>query len=218
MKYRLIITTNGRYKCLDETLASFRDHVSPHPTDGYVFIDGAHFASETLNILAEHPWTGWSTDWSQSPIGFCKAVQYGWDEGASCPADWCVFWLEDDFLFERDINLDELSEVLTKNPQLTQMALMRHPVNDAEIAAGGCYELRRDQYEDKGGWLESHTNHTTTCSLMTSEFVGEHPWPGDDGCEGKFSIDIQQEGFSFGVWGGGEPWIRHTGQRAGFGY
>ena len=207
--YRLVVLTNGR-PCLRKTLESFAASVRPLPAESVLVADGGEFEPF-------EPWGGWRVEALRPARGFCGATAAGW-RFASEPGPEFVFWLEDDFLFERALDLRSLAEVLEANEHLTQMGLMRGPANDLEEAAGGCVALRPDLYEARDGWLESRTNHSTGCSLMRREFMAEHPWPEYENCEGRFSIDMLAAGFTFGVWGMGEPWVQHVGVRAGSGY
>jgi hypothetical protein len=216
IEYLLAIPTNGR-PCLRETLESFRQHVSPSPGAVLVFQDGC---------MVE-PWAGgtawnavaWSSFGSSVPLGFCEATSLLWREAARADVDW-VFWLEDDFLFERDVELRPLAEVLFEQPRLTQMALMRGPANSAEEAAGSVIGAApAGAYRFHETWIESRRNHSTGCSLMRRAFMEANPWPlYESECEGQFSLDLLAKGFTFGVWGQGEAWVEHVGQRAGFGY
>jgi hypothetical protein len=214
--YLLAIPTNGR-PCLRETLESFRQHVSPSPRGVLVFQDGCQvepFAGTT-------PWNSvaWAAFGSSEPVGFCRATSLLWHEASRAELDF-VFWLEDDFLFLRDLELRPLAEVLFEQPRLSQMALMRGPANSDEELAGGVIAAAPQAYRFHETWVESRRNHSTGCSLMRRAFMEANPWPFEYGseCEGQFSLDLLASGFSFGVWGQGEAWVEHVGQRAGFGY
>lgn len=68
-------------------------------------------------------------------------------------------------------------------------------------------------------WLQHRSYFTTNVNLMRRDFMVANPWPAyDERCEGRFGIDLVQAGYTFGVWGSGEPWTEHTGRRSGFGY
>lgn len=217
--YRLIVLTHGRSETLQATLDSFYEHVSPAPIDGFMVCDGCS------------PPLSWPYRYTiPSPrAGFCGACRIGWYEAAWPDVDF-VFWLEHDFTFERDVQLYDVADVLDADPMLAQMALMRDAVNEQEKAAGGLYESRAGEYEMRWGnptpgdewapqWLEHRSYFTTNPSLMRREFMAENPWPTyPSECEGRFGIDLLERGYSFGVWGDGEPWVAHAGVRTGFGY
>jgi hypothetical protein len=218
LDYRLVVLTNGR-DCLRETLEAFRERVHPQPTEAVFVVDGG--VSRALELVT--PWNAvpWTVERLCPPIGFCRGTAYAWAY-ASADGPEFVFWLEDDLVIQREVELEPLAEVLRAEPRLTQMALMRGPANAAEKLAGGCRALRPDLYEEVDGlWLASRTNHSTTCSLMRRSFMLAEPWPSyERECEGRFSIDLLERGYYFGVWGLGEPWVEHiaTDQRTGFGY
>lgn len=216
VRYRLVVMTNGR-PCLRGTLEAFRELVTPQPVEILVHDDGG--LSEPYG--GGTPWAHipWTTTSQVPAIGFCGSCAHAWEE-ASAPGVDFVFWIEDDIVVKRPVDLAPLADALTRHKHVTQMALMRQPVNDLEIAAGGCRELRPELYEemDEGTWLRSHTNFSTGCSLIPRRFMASHPFPATPSCEGEFSIDLLGEGKSFGVWGLGESWVEHVGIRSGFGY
>lgn len=216
LSYRLVVMTNGR-PCLRETLEAFRERVNPAPVELLIHDDGR----------CSEPYGG-GTEWAnvpvriiggREPVGFCAAVERTWRVAAELPGADYIFWLEDDEVIKRRVDLAELAKVLAAERHITQMSLMRQAVNSDEIAAGGCFNLRRELYEDRGDWLESRTNFSTGCSLIPRRVMLAHPWPSyPENCEGRYSIDLMAEGLAFGVWGGGEPWVEHVGIRSGFGY
>ncbi len=204
--------TNGR-DCLRETLEAVKRYARPSPAD-LVLFDDSFFAREPdrLNTLP------WRVIRSPESLGFCRATQELWTL-ASEPGPDYVFWIEDDILLRRPVLIEAMADVLAVHPKIAQMGLMRQPVNDREIAAGGVFELYREHYKEQSGWLESTTNFSTGCFLARRQFMVDHPWPDyDDSCEGRFSIDLLHRGFKFGVWGSGEPWVKHVGIRSGWGY
>lgn len=218
LDYRLAVLTNGR-SCLRETLEAFRTYVDPPPADVLVFDDGG----------TSLPYGG-GTEWAQIPyveiksahaLGFCAAVPELW-RAASAAGPAYVFWIEDDQVLRRPLDLAPLALVLAREKHIAQMSLMRQAVNALEIAAGGCRALRPELYEerDEGLWLESRTNFSTGCSLIRRSFMTSEPWPAqyEENCEGRFSIDLLERGYRFGVWGDGSPWVEHVGIRSGFGY
>lgn len=226
MRYRLIVITHGGEETagqLADTIHSFYQHVTPAPVDKVLVEDGPPkpswcWADERLS-------TGWS-----GPHGFCVATSAGWAAGAACHDVDFVYWLEHDFIHLRPVNLEALAAPLAADPMLAQMQMMRDAVNEAERAAGGLYESRPGQYLPRderinfGGiygpsWLEHTSYLTTNPCLMRRDFMAAHPWPEyESECEGRFGIDLVAAGYRFGVWGGGEPWVKHVGSRTGFGY
>jgi hypothetical protein len=224
LNYRLVIITNGRVDCLTRTLESFKQMVRPRPKSVVMFDDGEASMK-----------TGGLPDWtltfgligtylsSKKPVGFCGATRAAWAEAAKPGADF-IYWLEDDFLHKRAVDLIDLAVVLQNQPQLTQMAFVRNPVNSEEIEAGGYINLRPDAYIRRGDggmkWLEHTFNWTTNPALIPRRVLVENEWPVEEQCEGKFGFQIRADrpGATFGLWGNGEEWVEHFCDREGFGY
>lgn len=157
-------------------------------------------------------------------LGFAGAVQHGWTRVlAETHAEW-VLWLELDFTFNQRVPVQDILDVLTAHPQLTQMALLRQPVNAAERAAGGIVQQNPDAYtprEWRGHqWLES-TRCFTTNPCIVPRWVLERGWPQRPESEGHFGIDLfgSDPALRSAYWGAGEEWVCHIGdERAGTGY
>jgi hypothetical protein len=230
--YRLVVLTHGTHgpkDTLERALGSFFEHVTPAPAYTYLHQDGPssphYYAGFPTPIASSH---------DDPPLGFCGSTRKAWQEAAEGEQPY-VFWLEHDFLLIRDVNLADLASLLDAHHWLAQMALMRTAVNEQEKAAGGLYESRRGEYEwhrstpirpvsepmpIEQEWLSHRSYFTTNANLMRRQFMVENPWPADDlpECEGRFGIELVKRGYSFGVWGSGEPWTQHIGTRTGFGY
>jgi hypothetical protein len=215
MNYRLVVLTHGPdFSYLERTLASFEEHVTPEPIERFLVVDGEHAPAPEVGV--------WERIVLGKQYGFCKATGAAWLCGANPGAEFC-FYLEHDFEFLRPVDLEPMAHLLKPPSQLAQMALMRDAVNETEKAAGGLFESRPGQYERQdtfeGVWQRHRSYFTTNPSLMRTEFMRDHSWPlYPEQCEGRFGIDLIRLGFSFGVWGNGESWVRHIGQRTGKGY
>lgn len=233
LNYTLACLTHGDGAPLDRTLNSFFDKVKPKPALTVIHWDGPG---------GTYPWHRFADDIDVSvqQRGFCRATQRLWRLASEAETEF-VFWLEHDFRFLRPVDLQPMAYTLDQDASLAQMQLMRNAVSVEEIAAGGLFEMRREDYEfaghttdltnyaaEEGGlelavthpWLRHRSYFTTNPSLMRTEFMVQNPWPDDDEpfCEGRFSIGLVERGFHYGVWGNGEPWVQHHGQRTGFGY
>ncbi len=226
LDYTLAVLTHGRSRTLDATLRSFTDKVKPHPARVLIHSDGPRSVElQARGLTAEQRF-------DSQQRGFCQATGrlWNWASEPDIETTEFVFWLEHDFVFLRPVDLTDLATVLNDDKSLAQMSLMRGPVSTEEINAGGLYNLRRGDFdpiisydldisEEPMHWLQHRAYFTTNPSLMRTAWMSANPWPTDEShCEGRFGIDLLQRGFSFGVWGGGEPWIDHTGRRDGFGY
>jgi hypothetical protein len=157
-------------------------------------------------------------------VGFGGAIARAWAHVVGLPIDW-VFHLEDDFVLNREVDLDDMALVLDGRPHLHQMALRRQPWNPEEAAAGGIVEQHPDDYVDHtdglNHWLEHRRFFTTNPSLYRRSLC-RRDWPTGPHSEGHFSIDLFRDpAATCGFWGArnsGE-WVTHIGhERVGTGY
>jgi hypothetical protein len=217
MRYRLVVLTQPHSPTLAATLESFREHVTPAPTDEVLVEDGQPATDAAL-------WMGMRVC-TGKPQGFCGATAVAWEAARSNRGETVdyVFHLEEDFTFTRSVNLDAIAHVLSLDWRIAQMALMRQPVNPTEVAAGGLVESRphtfTPRWDEQGNqWLEHNAYWTTNPSLIPVSIPRSFEWPLVPECEGRFTQLLRDGGYRFGVWGTGETWVRHTGERRGFGY
>lgn len=226
LRYALIVTTDGR-GTLDRTLEAFDRRVRPRPSE-VVIVDDSGDAGYRLYLeaLVNARGPGWRALFHRERRGFCRCVASAWEQAAHADSPY-VLWLEDDFEFVRSVDLSDLAHVLEREPQVAQMAFYRQPVNDEEIAASGYLNQRRDTYQLRGAgsgrtWFEHRNHWTTNPSLFRRSIPEHHPWPGfTSSCEGHFGFILRgaRPRTTFGLWGAGDVWVRHFGERSdGRGY
>jgi hypothetical protein len=216
MEYTLALLTHGDAPLLDVCLDSFSALLNPAPEELVCVIDGLGRLPPT------EPFGAWFIKQSQKQEGFCSATRRLWSLAADSSSPF-VFYLENDFVLLRSLDLEGAIAVLDANPMLSQMQFMREPVNREERQAGGVipkHVQRGDEFAVRDGWIENRAYViTTNPSLMRCDFMVENPWPEyDSECEGRFGIDLASKGFSAGIWGDGTPLVRHVGRRRGRGY
>lgn len=162
--------------------------------------------------------------------GFGGAIRYAWSQlREQSDAKW-IFHLEDDFLFNRNVNLNAMIEVLEANPYLAQMALRRQAWNAAEKAAGGVIEMNPEAFlqahtrltdDTLQPWICHSQFFTTNPCLYSRDLIETRDWPTGDFSEGKFTHQLLSDGRMFGYWGEktDTPWVEHVGHtRNGVGY
>lgn len=236
LSYRLVVLTHGDSSTLTAALAAFDEHVTPRPAETILVYDGAEPSEPVRDyIRAREGNSYWSL--THGPLGFCGATAYAWSLGAELGVEY-AFYLEGDFEVCRPVDLGDLAGVLAADHTVAQMALMRDAANEREKAAGGLFESRPGEYEkrfpfrfeqvagqnhiaDVNTWLAHRSYFTTNPSLMLRQFIAANPWPDHTHfCEGKFGIELLAKGYSFGAWGDGSVYARHTGvrTRTGYGY
>jgi hypothetical protein len=217
----LMVITDGRAACLDQTLASFDEMVGmtqiarsiivndcPDP-DFACMVDGLGF-DEYVAPQAERR-------------GFAGAIQAGWDAIGDCDY---VLHLEDDFTFEVPWNISNVATFLHHYAHIAQVALRRQAWNAQERAAGGVVEAWPDQFRDchnyvlNWHWLE-HTLFWTTNPSIYRRSIVELGWPQERASERIFGNRIKDLGLVNAYWGRREdpPWVKHIGtERTGSGY
>lgn len=211
MKYHLIVITHGDGETLEATLDSFHEMVTPSPFEMTLIQDGG----ARMPRVGLWPWTIVSLGTRQQ--GFCAVMREAMVEALAGDSPH-IFLLEHDFEFLRPIDLEPVAEVLDAVPMLAQMSFMRGPVNVEEEAAGGVIGKHgRENFAEMGRWLEHRVYWTTNPSLFPQSIAG-YPWPPAPECEGHFGLSLWPDGWTSGIWGLGEEWVRHTGVRSGFGY
>jgi hypothetical protein len=156
--------------------------------------------------------------------GFAGAYANAWRFLSEQPQRW-VFSTEDDFTFNRPVDLSAMLDVLATRSYLAQMALRRQAWSDAEKAAGGVIEQNPGDYEphewNDHAWLEHRRFWTTNPSLFGRELT-DIGWPVEKASEGHLTRVLTAEPTTrFGYWGKRDdaPWVTHVGsERIGFGY
>lgn len=222
----LMVVTDGRWKCLEATLESLFQLVLT--TGGGDIFDHWLIVDDSTDLKhAEVIDDCYSFDQhiaNPGPKwGFAGAIQMGW---AALPEETdYVFHLEDDFVFQRPLNLRAMADVLDHHPYLVQMALRRQAWNATEIEAGGVIECHPQEYVSRAHelhyWLEHRLFFTTNPSLYRRELTALG-WPSGPQSEGRFTqLALQNSEERFAYWGKREdpPYVEHIGeQRVGEGY
>lgn len=232
MTVAAIVMTDGRIDCLDRTLTSFEQHIPGPIHHRYLWDDTGN--DDHFNYLrAAYRHLGWlPVRGLAGKEGFGGAIKSAWQWLLDHTDADHVFHVEDDFLFEKPVDLDTMAKVLDRRPYLAQMALRRQACNEAEIEAGGVVELNPKAFtEVRDGrqvWLEHRAFWTTNPSLFRRPLLAAG-WPEGDRSEGLFTHQLLGSGFDdvpgdkvrMGYWGAkaSAPWIHHIGdQRVGHGY
>lgn len=220
----LLVITDGRRDCIAKTIPSALDNLQG-PITRRVLYDDSGDPDHCAWLEATFPSFDliWHPDGRQ---GFGGAIRTAWFQLAHGPQQY-VFHLEDDFTFNRPVDLTAMADVLDHRPELVQLALRRQPWNDHERLAGGIVEQHPDAYKDRHDasghhWLAHRLFFTTNPSLYRRALCST-PWPDGADSEGRFTHQLLQadESARFAFWGdrdSGEA-VEHIGrERVGTGY
>lgn len=221
MSITLLVLTDGRRGCLTETIRSAEANLRGDIARRVIHNDSGDRAHQEW-LLEEFP--GYETIFHPGRReGFGGAIECAWQVVAG--SDF-IFHLEDDFTFNRPVDLHAMKLVLAATPHLQQLALRRQPWNDQERAAGGIVELHPADYTDVfmlgHAWLE-HRRHLTTNPSLYRGSLCNRRWPTGAESEGRFSIDLFDDDptATCGYWGARDSgeWVTHIGnERVGVGY
>lgn len=221
----LAIITDGR-DTVHETILSALANLNGPITTKLIYDDSGD-RLHALDLRDRYEPLGFRViDHPQGRQGFGGAIRYVWDHITRNCTEPYVFHLEDDFTFNRPVDLAALATVLLEHPNLVQLALRRQPWNAEERAAGGIVEQHPDDYQacsDRAGreWLEHRRFFTTNPSLYRRSLC-ERGWPDAQFSEGVFTHQLLADSAArFGFWGprGSGEWVAHIGaERVGVGY
>lgn len=131
-----------------------------------------------------------------------------------------IFGTEDDFTYDRPVDLVPMMETLAAHPHLRQLALLRAPVFPLELAAGGIIEQHPERYEHvsaNGHSRVEHRDHfTNNPSLYRRSLPSTEGLPVTEGSEVAFARQLNRDPKSrFAYWGDGTPWVSHIGEVRG---
>jgi hypothetical protein len=218
MSIILLVMTDGREDCINRSIPSALAMLDGPITNRVIHDDsGDPYYQEflrtsfpTFDLITGH-----------DRLGFGGAIRNAWNILPKLyDFSWC-FHLEDDFIFNVEIPLVKMIQVLESHPYLKQMALRRQPWNEEEKAAGGIIERFPWDFEEKDGWMEHRRWYTTNPNLVHHSLMRDG-WPDVKNSEGMFTHQLLQDPeVRFGYWGSkaDAPQVHHVGnQRIGTGY
>jgi hypothetical protein len=164
---------------------------------------------------------GWDVIAMGVPRGYVTATRHAQAHAIGSGQPW-VFWLEDDFTFNRVIDLCQMQALMEAHPELAQMSLMRQAWYEHELAAGGIIAAKPQAFHQRDGYVEHRAYWTSNPMLVRREFLAANEWPDGAGSEQRFARTVFRDPKSCaGILGRIEdpPRVTHQGQvRAGHGY
>jgi hypothetical protein len=201
----VVCLTNGRrMRELNRTIASFEERVTGPIGRKLIVGDGCAPLID-----------GWQTTRITRGGTYRRAMREAQRRAIGSGQPW-VFWLEDDWEFNQDVDLRDLQAVLKADPSVVQMSLRRQAWYRPEKAAGGIFETAPGKYEQRGGWVAHRVYWTQNPMLTRREILAEHEWPQTQQSEWAFArLVLADPNRVAGVWGTLEdpPWVHHLGER-----
>lgn len=148
-------------------------------------------------------------------VGYAAAMQLLWKWVEQHAIGDYVFSVEDDFLYDRPVDLAPMIGTLDAHPEVRSLALLRGPVFPRELEAGGVLATMKSPAELRNHrpfpYLEHRDHFTCNPSLWRKSLV-RTPWPGGENTERRFGDAVLEDPAArFAYWGSGEPWLTHIG-------
>jgi hypothetical protein len=222
----LVVFTNGR-STIHRTIASAEANLKGPISERWIHDDSGDPANHEM-LRTTYP--AYRLIAPDHNLGFGGAINNAWRTLRRESRAEYVWHQEDDFTFNREVDLYELISVLNLREHLVNLALRRQPVNEQEMAAGGVVESWPDAYVDMVDkndpdrqWLEHRLFFTTNPGLYRRQLLWDYDWPTESGSEGTFTNTVLglDRLATFGYYGSrdsGEA-VCHIGdQRTGTGY
>lgn len=156
------------------------------------------------------------------PVDFTEGMKAMWTYLAKRGKGDYVFQTEDDFTYDRDVDLGDLITALRADPGIVQMALLRDAYyrdeKDLE-AIGNILGWPEPAFTKRERWMEHRLFFTLNPSLFRRSLT-DTPWPSGQHTETIFGKRVlADETRRSAFWGTGEQWVSHIGAvRAGVGY
>lgn len=220
MTIALLVMTDGRRDYIQRTIESAS--VNLHGAFGPLFMyddSGDEYNHQWLRDT----FPTFTLFYKQSRQGFGGAIHSAWNYIKDYEFDH-IFHLEDDFVFNRGVQVDDMARQLDTNPNVYQMALRRQAWSSEEIKAGGFMEMWPDEFQQRDGWISHKLFFTSNPNIYRKSLIESLPYPNHiQGAERQFSLDILDSNplAEFGYWGQKTdlPWVEHIGvKRKGSNY
>lgn len=218
----LVVMTDGRREYIARTIPSALEQLRG-PITRRIIHDDSGDPTYRAWLRSEFP----SFEIVETPgrSGFSGAYASAWSFLAEHVLEPWIFSTEDDFTFNRPVDLAAMARVLEANPHVVQLALRRQAWNETERFAGGVVEASPDAYVDvedgDDRWLEHRLFFTTNPALYRRALV-DGGWPDGKHSEGLFTHRVLRDPVArFGYWGPrtDPPWVEHIGvERKGTAY
>jgi len=214
----VVVTTGGdeatweeRSGYLRRSLASLNEHVVGPIVQRVVYSDWAGHRDELVAIAEE---AGFYVA-GEGHHGYTVARRRLWSYLARRAQGAYIFAAEDDFTYDRDVDLAPMIEALEAQPELRQMALLRGPYYSRELEVGSVLASLATPHElvnHRPHPFVTHRDHFTANPSLFRKSLTETAWPNGSSSERLFGDAVLKDPRArFAYWGAGEPWITHLG-------
>jgi len=211
----LVVITDGRQSCIEQTINRLNQIIKYSFFEKIIINDSGDIGYHNFLI---NRFPEFRVVSHEARRGLAGAVVSAWDS-VSKEADY-IFHLEDDFIFEKFIDIDYMAFLLKSNPHLVQMALVRASVNPLEEQVGGFVFQHLSDYQQKDSYFEHRRLFTLNTCLYPISTV-QTGWP-EHGGESEFTSKVHSinKDYRFGFFGNiyDPPSVTHIGKQRSAGW
>jgi len=205
-----IIGSYRRDTYLHACLSSLTRHVSG--IDSVIVVDDSGDSGHRMNLTARNiPWVAVAPD----NAGYAAAMSVVFKVAADHGGEHVLF-VEEDFQFISDLDVEAWASQLDSHPHLAQIVAMRQPWFANEVAAGGVLEALDGPRELVDGFIEHRLFFSGNPTVLPRRTFAK-PWPSGRWSENQFAAQLKQDPqIRFAI----TPSIlvEHVGERSGHGY
>ena len=207
MTWTLLVRSHGRWNYLQRAIEAVDDVV------GLGFFDRLVLSMDgTVPPTYRRQVPGWEILETGRRQGLTANLRQGW---GALDGGW-VFDLEEDFVV-LDAPLSAMADVLTRDRDLAQMALLRQPWSTEGHSAGGVYHGPHFEADllDEGTWLRQSRLFTLNPYVAAADLL-RSLYPS---VEQSLTDQLIARDFTFGFWGrmDDDPRVLHVGAEGGQG-
>jgi hypothetical protein len=232
----LLVMTDGRRDCIERAVPSALEHLDGELSHRFIHDDSG---DDGYRDWLRDRFPSFTLLTTRSRSGFGGAYRNAWSTLAALSDVDHVFSTEDDFVFNRRVDLALMVSVLNRNDHIVQLVLKRQAWSDEEKAAGGIIERHPADYtselvpaekiinweidDTRFAHVVTHRRFYSTNPSLHRRSLCERGWPQDPESEGHLGINLMAEApdARFAFWGtkSDAPWVEHIGrERVGTGY
>jgi hypothetical protein len=214
-------TWPDRREYLSQSLLSLSGHVTGPIVQRVVYSDWGPEVRRELEEIADS--FGFYVAGPPQHVGYTASMRLMWKYLAERAKGAWVFSVEDDFLYSRDVDLQQLQGTMEEQPNLRQLALLREAYYPRELEVGGVIQSLKTPTilrNHRANPYVEHRDHWTANPSLFRRSLTKTAWPIGDSSERRFGdLLLRDPQAAFAYWGSGEPWISHIGAtRAGSSY
>lgn len=202
----LVCLTTGKRDTLEQTLASANARLHGPIARRLLLVD-----AERTRLAPE----GWDVEPLGATRGYSVAMARAIQRAIGSGQPW-IFWLEDDFTFNRKVDVRRMQATMEAYPDLAQLVLLRQPWYEPELEAGSLLADPRYSFAQRNGHVVHRAYWSMNPMLTRRELLARYEWPQMPGSEKRFGRRLfTDESAKVAFWGKRDaaPLVHHHGRQ-----